>query len=196
MFTGIVKTLGKVVATGRRGDELELRIDLAGLPEGQQIGDSIAVNGCCLTLEASEDSVGRFYLSSETLAKTWLASLKAGDLVNLEDAARFGEPIGGHLVQGHVDGVGRVISRKASGEGEVMEFEAPESLAKFLLPKGSIAVDGISLTIAESGGRQFSVALIPLTLEKTNLRSKKAGDPVNLEGDIVGKWIDRLRSFE
>ena len=118
MFTGIVKTLGKVLATGRRGEELELRIDLSGLPEGQQIGDSIAVNGCCLTLEALDGKVGRFYLSAETLEKTWLGKLKTGELANLEDAVRFGDPMGGHLVQGHVDGVGKVISRTPSGEGK------------------------------------------------------------------------------
>ena len=194
MFTGIVQELGSVAKTDRRAGGLELQVDLGRLAERVQLGDSISVCGACLTLEGLERKVARFFLSGETLSKTWLGNLRVGDPVNLEEALRFGEPLGGHIVQGHVEGVGKVLGRKPEGEGQTMAFEVPSELERYLLPKGSIAVDGVSLTIATSEGRRFAAALVPLTMEKTNLRFKKADDPVNLEADLIGKWIERLRT--
>jgi len=195
VFTGIIQELGKVINTAPRAGGIELQIELAKLAERVQLGDSISACGACLTLEGLEKGKGRFFLSEETLSKTWLGSLKVGDRVNLEEALRFGEPIGGHIVQGHVDGVGKVVSRRPEGEGETMDLEAPADLERYLLFKASIAVDGVSLTIAASQRQRFSVALIPLTLEKTNLRLKKPGDPVNLEADLLGKWVERLSNL-
>lgn len=189
MFTGLIQHVGKVEKCAKRGRGFEIYVDLGPVAKGRKVGDSIAVCGVCLTVESISKRVARFYLSPETLKRTWLGGLQSGDFVNLESAARFGDPIGGHLVQGHVDGVGNVSSREMQGQGEWMEFEVPKDLKPFLLVKGSISVDGISLTIARSHGCRFGVALIPLTLQKTNLQFKKPADPVNLEADLIGRWV-------
>lgn len=187
MFTGIVTELGRVKSLRKRSGGLEIWLEIGALAKKSRIGDSISVCGVCLTVEEKKNKAARFFLSKETLQRSWLAQLQLDQRVNLESAARFGDPIGGHLVQGHVDAVGKVVST-----GTVFKIQAPASLKPYLLYKGSISVDGISLTIASARGREFSVALIPLTLKNTNLQFKKVGDPVNLEADVIGKWVKQF----
>ncbi len=190
MFTGIVekKTTIKAVqstAVGRR-----LTIDLEHLADGTAIGDSIAVNGVCLTVSVLSGSVADFDVMAETLNASSLASLKVGDKVNLERAMAANGRFGGHFVQGHVDGTGR-ISRVVSQGGQVLIYiEAPENMVRHMIKKGSVAIDGISLTIVDITGNTFYVSLIPTTLRDTNLQEKKPGDIVNLEADIVAKMIN------
>lgn len=157
--------------------------------EGLQEGDSIAVDGVCLTAVAFNDEDFVVQISPETYERTALGRLKAGDAVNLERAMAANARFGGHMVQGHVDGVGRIVSSENQGEFAVWKFKAPPEVAKYLIPKGSVTIDGISLTVVEPKGDTFSVALIPATLEKTTLSMKSPGDPVNMEADMVGKHI-------
>ena len=191
MFTGIVQDLGKVAA-------LTLGADGSGRLEVQwgakrrvARGESVAVNGACLTV--LEDGEGRmaFDLSPETLAKTTLGALKPGSGVNLERALRAGEALGGHLMAGHVDGVAKVISLHPQGEGCEMAFEAPAALAPYLADKGSVAVDGVSLTPYGVQGSVFKAALIPHTLAATTLGELKPGDKVNLEVDLLARYVAR-----
>lgn len=185
MFTGLVEEIGAVAR--RSGQEMSILAE--AVLEDLAEGDSIAVDGVCLTAVAinAEDFVVQ--VSPETLSRTTLGELKAGDAVNLERAMGAGGRFGGHFVQGHVDGVGRVIKVENQGEFAVWEFQAPNEVARYLAPKGSIAVDGISLTIVEPVGDTFSVAIIPATLEKTTLKAKRPGHPVNLEADMISKQI-------
>lgn len=159
-------------------------------------GESLAVSGACLTAlapDASPAGTLAFDLSLETLERTWFRALAPGRLVNLERALRLSERLDGHLVSGHVDGVGRVLELADQGDGgRRLTCEAPAELARFLVDKGSITVDGVSLTVVAPRGRVFDVALIPATLARTTLGSARAGDPVNLEADLLGKWVDRL----
>ncbi len=195
MFTGIVTELGRVKSLRKRSGGLEIWVEIGALAKKSRIGDSISVCGVCLTVEEKKNKDARFFLSKETLQRSWLARLQLDQRVNLEPAARFGDPIGGHLVQGHVDGVGHITSVGAGprpARSGVFKIQAPASLKPYLLYKSSISVDGISLTIASARGREFSVALIPLTLKKTNLQFKKNGDPVNLEADVIGKWVKQF----
>ena len=196
MFTGIVQGVGRVVAAIPYGDGLRLHIDVGALDIGDvSAGDSVAVAGCCLTVIAKDDSALSFDLSAETLACT--TGLDGSGAVNLEKALRLSDRLGGHLVSGHVDGVGVVVRfeavRDPAGSWR-LDVEAPRELARFIAPKGSIAVDGASLTINEVNGQRFSANLIPHTLAMTTLGVLAAGSRVNLEVDLIARYVDRLVS--
>jgi riboflavin synthase len=191
MFTGIVQHLATVSAITREGSGIRLEIACGGIASRAAIGDSIAVNGCCLTIvELSGDRLA-FQAGAETLSRTNLGELALGGKVNLETSLRVGDPLGGHLVTGHIDAVGTVIRRDDDGEWTTMWFAYPARLAGELVPKGSIAVDGVSLTLVDVENERFSVALIPHTLGVTTLGLRKPGDHVNLETDILGKYVAR-----
>lgn len=185
MFTGIIEEVGAV--SRRSGSDLTILAKT--VLEGIRVGDSIAVNGACLTVVSFDESGFVVQLSPETIERTTLGALRVGDAVNLERALAYGARVGGHFVQGHVDGVGRVHSVRSQGEFSMWRFRAPEEVARYLVPKGSIAVDGISLTVIEPVRDTFSVAIIPATLARTSLSTKRPGDPVNLEADLLGKHV-------
>jgi riboflavin synthase len=190
MFTGLVECLGTVRSLTAVGAGRDLVVDA---PFAGQVGpgDSVAVNGCCLTVVERLAGAWRFQAGPETLSRTVLGSLVPGDRVNVERALRSGAPLGGHVVQGHVDGVGVLDRRSPQGDWDTVWFRSPEHLAVQMVPKGSIAVDGVSLTLVEVGPASFSVALIPHTLAATTLGFKRPGDAVNLETDVLAKYVQK-----
>lgn len=192
MFTGIVEELGTVAAVERQGDALRLTVRATTALEGTAPGDSIAVNGCCLTVAERTDDTWTADVMQETLDKTSLAGVQPGDRVNLERAVTPQTRLGGHIVQGHVDGVGTVLARRPSEHWEVVEISLPGHLARYLVDKGSITVDGVSLTVVEAGDDRFTVSLIPETLARTTLGLRQAGDRVNLEADVIAKHVEKL----
>jgi riboflavin synthase len=185
MFTGIIEEVGAV--SRRSGADLAILAEK--VLDGLKRGDSVAVNGVCLTVAALNSDGFVAQVSQETNARTTTGALKPGDAVNLERAMAAGGRFDGHFVLGHVDGVGEIESAADQGEFAFWRFRAPEDVAKYLVPKGSVAIDGISLTVVEPERDRFGIALIPATLEVTNLRGKRPGDPVNMEADIIGKHI-------
>ena len=194
MFTGIVEELGEVVAVDDLQDSVRLRVRAPLTASDATPGDSLAVNGCCLTVVDMRDGVFDADVMKETLQKTSLGGLRPGAPVNLERAVTARGRLGGHLVQGHVDGTGVVCARTPSN-WELIWVEMPPELAKYLAVKGSVAVDGVSLTVVElCDGAQpsFSVSLVPTTLERTTLGTKAVGEPVNLEVDVIAKYVERL----
>ena len=191
MFTGIIQHVGAVQSLSQAPLGRRLAIDVGPLAEGLKRGDSVAVNGACLTVSDLSDRVGEFDVVAETLSRTTLGRLRAGGKVNLERALRLGDGLDGHLVQGHVDGVATLKSIRLGGEC-VLTFHAGCDLTGLMVVKGSVAIDGVSLTLAEAGKNQFSVAIIPTTLERTTLGLLKAGDEVNIETDILGKYVQKL----
>jgi riboflavin synthase len=197
MFTGLVETLGTVRELAPAGVGMELLLS-APLYAGKVTwGESIAVNGVCLTVTAYVEDTCRFQVGPETLKRTNLGELRVGDRVNLERSLRMGDRIGGHLVQGHVDAVGRIKQRMVEGDWITMHFTCPEALTAQMAPKGSIAVDGISLTLVDVLPGGFSVALIPHTLAVTTLGFKDVGDHVNLETDLLAKYVAAsLQAFQ
>jgi len=192
MFTGIVEELGTVEAVEDQGDAIRLTIAAAEVLSDAGLGDSIAVNGCCLTVATRTGLTWTADVMQETLDKTGLAGIAPGDRVNLERAVTAEKRLGGHIVQGHVDGVGEVLRRTPSEHWEVVEVSLPAHLARYLVDKGSITVDGVSLTVVEAGDDRFSVSLIPETLARTTLGSRQVGDRVNLEVDILAKHVEKL----
>ena len=193
MFTGIVEGTGTVQAAARRGDVMAVRIDVGGLFAGLPLGGSIAVNGCCLTAVRSDARGFDVELTEETLRRTRFEErLVPGALVNLERPMRADGRFDGHIVQGHVDGVGEIVGLVRSGEAAELSVGVPPHLERYLVEKGSVAVDGISLTVWGIGGGAFSVALIPFTLDVTNLRNAEPGRLVNLEADVIAKYVERL----
>jgi riboflavin synthase len=192
MFTGIVEELGTVEAVEPQGDALRLSIRAATVLDDVRLGDSISVNGCCLTVAAVDGPVWTADVMQETLDKTSLLGAAAGDRVNLERAVTPGPRLGGHIVQGHVDGVGTVVRRSPSEHWELVEFSLPPGLSRYLVDKGSITVDGVSLTVVEAGTETFTVGLIPETLTRTTLGLRGPGDRVNLEVDVIAKYVERL----
>jgi riboflavin synthase len=188
MFTGIVREVGTVAAF----DGSRLVVAAPETTAGAAVGDSVAVAGVCLTVVESGDGSLAFDVVPETLARTALGRLEQGALVNLEPPVRVGDPLGGHVVQGHVDAVGRVRSVAPEGDGRRVWVDAPETVVRYCLEKGSIAVDGVSLTIAGVDGDGFEVALIPHTLAVTTLGTLEPGGEVNLEADVLGKVVERL----
>lgn len=191
MFTGIVETVGEVISAVPRGDGCRLQVWAPGVVEGVSLGDSIAVDGACLTVcELVGDEVS-FEAVRETLDCTAVGSLVKGSKVNLERAMRADGRFDGHIVQGHVDGVGRVVDLKRKANDVELHIECSRELAGLLVNKGSVTVHGVSLTVVEAGETGFHVALIPHTLEVTNLGGLAKEDPVNLEADILGKYISR-----
>ncbi len=185
MFTGLVREVGKVVSF--ENGRLRVESSLAAA-----IGDSVSIAGCCLTVVDGDRRTLAFDAVPETLARTTLGRLRPGDGVNLEPALRAGEPLGGHYVQGHVDGVGTVRSVAEEGDGRRVWLDAPESIHRYCVEKGSVAVDGVSLTIAAVDDSGFAVALVPHTLAVTTLGSLAPGDPVNLEADVLAKYVEKL----
>ncbi|MFT4263679.1 MAG: riboflavin synthase [Nocardioides sp.] len=192
MFTGIVEELGSVAALDRHADAIQLTIAAGEVLTDAQTGASIAVNGCCLTVVRHDDRTWTADVMQETLDKTSLGALQPGDPVNLERSVTAATRLGGHIVQGHVDGLGAIVRRTPSEHWEVVEISLPADLARYVVPKGSIAVDGVSLTVVEVNDDSFTVSLIPETLARTTLGAKQAGDPVNLETDILARHLERL----
>ena len=197
MFTGIVEEVGTVVAREDQADAARLRIRAATVLQDVALGDSISVSGVCLTVTDVEDGVWGTDVMAETLRRSSLGKAEAGGRVNLERAVTAHTRLGGHLVQGHVDGVGSVLSRTPSEHWEVVRIELPRELARYVVEKGSIAVDGVSLTIsavtaADDPAPWFEVSLIPTTLRDTTLGERSPGDPVNLEVDVIAKYVERL----
>lgn len=185
MFTGIIEEVGAV--SRRTGAELKVLAEV--VLDGMRIGDSIAVDGACLTVTAFREDSFDAQVSPETFERTTLAKLRPGDAVNLERPLAVGDRLGGHFVLGHVDAVGQVHSIQPQGDFSLWRFRAPDEVSKYLVPKGSVAIDGISLTVVEPAGDTFGVAVIPETLGRTKLGAKCPGDPVNLEADMMGKHI-------
>ncbi len=193
MFTGIIQGVGTMAAREPRGGDVRLVIDVGSLPfEGVELGESIAVNGVCLTVV--EFAPGRFAAdaSNETLSLTTLGSLSPGDALNLERAMRPDDRLGGHLVSGHVDGVGRVAAIEPDARAQRWRFEAGPEVLRYVAKKGSICVDGVSLTVNQADDTGFEVALIPHTIENTRFAHTGVGDPVNLEVDLIARYVERL----
>ncbi|MEU1308443.1 riboflavin synthase [Streptomyces cinnamoneus] len=192
MFTGIVEELGEVVAVEELGDSSRFRLRGPLVTEGAKHGDSIAVNGVCLTVVETEDGEFIADVMAETLSRSSLGALAPGSRVNLERPMALGGRLGGHLVQGHVDGTGTIVERVPGEHWEIVRIALPDGLARYVVEKGSITVDGVSLTVVEAGDEHFTVSLIPTTLDLTTLGIKQAGDPVNLEVDVLAKYVERL----
>jgi len=185
MFTGIIEEVGAVA----RRSGADLAVLAKTVLDDLKIGDSVAVNGVCLTVAALNDNGFVVQLSPETLERTALSGLAPGDAVNLERAMTVQDRFGGHFVLGHVDGVGYVADVQRSGDFSLWRFRAPDEVTRYIVPKGSVAVDGISLTVLEPTGDTFGAAVIPSTMKNTALSGKRPGDPVNLEADVIGKHI-------
>ncbi|MFF5976048.1 riboflavin synthase [Streptomyces sp. NPDC012769] len=192
MFTGIVEELGEVVAVERLADASRFRLRGPLVTEGAQHGDSIAVNGVCLTVVEFGDGEFTADVMAETLKRSSLGALEVGSRVNLERPMAVGGHLGGHIVQGHVDGTGTVLERTPSEHWEIVKVGLPAPLARYIVEKGSITVDGVSLTVVEVGDDWFTISLIPTTLALTTLGIKQPGDPVNLEVDVIAKYVERL----
>jgi riboflavin synthase len=192
LFTGLVQHLGRIEGFERGSGAGCLRVDLGPLADGLALGGSVAIDGVCLSATELVGSIARFDVLSETLSRSTLGSRRQGDRVNLETSLRVGDPVGGHFVQGHVDGIGTVRERRDLGGQWEFTLAAPETVLETAVEKGSIAVDGISLTIARLSGDRITVAVISETYQRTTMGLRHSGDPVNLEADILGKVVARL----
>jgi riboflavin synthase len=194
MFTGIIEELGRVESVEKRGEGVRIRIAARLVTDGTNEGDSIAVNGVCLTAIDVRDGSFSADGSSETLQRSTLGSLRAGSVVNLERAVTPQTRLGGHIVQGHVDARGKFMSATEHGGSWTVRIGYPPEIARYLVFKGSVAVEGISLTIAELADQYFEIAVIPKTWQVTNLSQLRSGDSVNLEADIIAKYVERIMS--
>ena len=192
MFTGLVAELGTVQRLDRQGESYHLTVSAVKVMQNLKIGDSVAVNGACLTVVDMRDSAFTADVMPETVRLTNIGGLHAGDKVNLERTLRLCDGLDGHIVSGHVEGLGTIISRRPEGIADVVEIAAEARLLRYILPKGSIAIDGISLTVTAVTDSSFYVAIIPHTAKETTLGFKGVGDKVNLETDIIGKYVERL----
>ncbi|WP_153555218.1 riboflavin synthase [Roseimaritima sediminicola] len=192
MFTGLVETLGRVVETIDQDPGRRLRIDCEQVADGLAIGDSVAINGCCLTVVAHSGTMADFEAGTETLSRTNLGRLQAGSPVNLERALAVGDRLGGHYVSGHVDALGSLDRREEEPPWAKLWFNVPPPLTRQMAAKGSITIDGVSLTLVDVTDTQFSVALIPHTLSVTTLGQVQPGDSVNIETDILAKYVGRF----
>ena len=193
MFTGIIQSVGRIEAIENIGNDSRFVIDAGSLNISDiALGDSVAISGVCLTAVAFTDNTFSADVSAETLSVTTLGTLAVGDKINLELALTPTTRLGGHMVSGHVDGVGKVVDRYQDGRSERIEIEAPAALTKYIAAKGSICVDGVSLTVNEVSGNRFGVNIIPHTVEHTNLGRCKASVPVNLEIDVIARYLERL----
>ena len=196
MFTGIVVATGRLVSALAKGGDLELGIDAAALGAGRlAVGDSVSVEGVCLTVTRLDAAVFHADVSRETLAKTTLGTLKEGARVNLEPSLRAGDPLGGHLVSGHVDAVATLTSAAEDGRSCRLQFELQAPLMRYVAPKGSICINGVSLTVNEVGGRRFDVNIIPHTRGATTLGGLRVGAAVNIEIDTIARYLERLANF-
>jgi len=193
MFTGIIQATGRVTRSEPRGGDLRLGIVAPEFDTSDvALGESVAVSGCCLTVVAHQGDTLAFDISNESLALTTLGDLGVGDRVNLEKALRLSDRLGGHLVSGHVDGIGRIVSIQTDARSQRWVIEAPPALARYIAAKGSVCVDGVSLTINTMEGARFGVNLIPHTLEQTTFGDRRVGDRVNLEIDMLARYVERL----
>ena len=192
MFTGIIEHVGTVKAISRSGGSAGLVIDVGPLAADAGTGDSVAVSGVCLTVTSLDGSAASFDVSGETLSRTMLGKLRSEDTVNLERALRADSRLGGHFVQGHVDGLGKIRRIERKDNDRMFEFSVPKELQRQMVEKGSVAVDGISVTAASITPHGFTVAVIPHTFENTTLGRKKVGDEVNIEVDVLGKYVRRF----
>jgi len=193
MFTGIIEATGRVARIEPRGGDARLVVEAGALGLGDvALGDSISVSGVCLTAIAIDGDEFAADVSVETLTRTSLGALASGAAVNLEKAMRLSDRLGGHLVSGHVDGIGRVISIEPDARSQRWVFELPPELARYVAPKGSIAIDGVSLTVNEVDGARFGVNLIPHTIGVTTFRERRVGDALNIEVDLVARYVERL----
>lgn len=191
MFTGLVEEKGRIISLRRGADSARLKIKAGLIMDGIQLGDSIAVNGVCLTVTSYDVGAFTADVMAETLAKTNLGALQSGDPVNLERALRLGDRLGGHLVSGHIDGVGTISRMEKHDIATLITIAAPPAVMHYIVKKGSVAVDGTSLTVVDHDEESFIVSLIPHTARVTVLGQKKPGDQVNLEGDVIGKYVER-----
>ena len=197
MFTGIIQTVGTVASIEPRGGDVRLTISARDLGfDDVAVGDSICVSGVCLTAIALDGAQFAADVSVETLSCTTLGALKIGNGVNLEKSLRLADRLGGHLVSGHVDGVGKVIAVAPDARSQRWTFELPDALARYVAAKGSICIDGVSLTVNEVEHNRFGVNLIPHTIDVTTFRDKRAGDAVNIEVDLIARYVERLRLGE
>jgi riboflavin synthase len=194
MFTGIILAIGTVVRAEPRGGDLRLVVDASRLDRELALGDSLCVSGVCLTLVERQGMLHAFDVSVETLALTTLGALREGDALNLEPALRLSDSLGGHLVSGHVDGIGRVVAIAPDARSQRWTFEVPAPLSRYIAAKGSICVDGVSLTVNEVDGNRFGVNLIPHTIEATTFQHRRVGDAVNIEVDLIARYVERLRA--
>ena len=192
MFTGIVRELAVAVSAQEAGGGRALVVRAPETAARTGVGDSVAINGCCLTATAIDGDDIAFHAVPETIARTTLGNLEPGDRVNVEPALRAGDELGGHYVQGHVDAVGRIQSVEAEGDGLRVFVEAPDDVLRYCVEKGSVTVDGVSLTVAELALDAFAVALVPHTLAATTLATAQPGQRVNLEADVLAKYVERL----
>ncbi|HYE03968.1 MAG TPA: riboflavin synthase [Planctomycetota bacterium] len=192
MFTGIVEHVAALAAVTPARDGVDLAVDLGPLAADARLGDSICVNGACLTIAGLDGATARFHAGAETLRKTTIAGWRSGTAVNLERALRLGDRLGGHLVAGHVDGVGRLVERRPEGASERFTLVLPDDGSVRAVEKGSIAIDGVSLTTWDCRGARISISVIPHTLEHTTLGTLRPGAPVNLEQDQIGRWVQAM----
>ena len=191
MFTGLVEEVGRLFSI-ESGEMLRLNVSADRVMADTREGDSVSVNGACLTVGEVDGRTLTVFAMPETLRRTALGALQEGSAVNLERAMASGDRFGGHIVQGHVDGIGEVLGMRPEGEAEIWEFRAPEAVLRYCVEKGSICVDGISLTIVSVGADTFTVSILPQTRANTNLGELGVGDTVNLEADVIGKYVERL----
>jgi len=196
LFTGIVEELGEVNSIQRGSQSVVLEIKATEVLSDVQVGDSIATNGVCLTVTSFSEDRFTVDVMPETMRKSSLGELKIGDIVNLERALRLQDRLGGHLVSGHIDSIGTIKKKEREDNAVLITISLPQELKRLLVPKGSIAIDGISLTIAELTDNAFTVSLIPHTAEVTTLGVKGVGDIVNLEADLIGKYVERMLNFK
>ncbi|HWQ60860.1 MAG TPA: riboflavin synthase [Negativicutes bacterium] len=192
MFTGLVEELGRVKTIQRGARSVRLTVGAKEIMDDVKLGDSIAVNGTCLTVVDRGDGWFTADVMPETMERTAMAGLKSGDAVNLERTLRVGDRFGGHIVSGHIDGVGVIRAKEADDNAVVVRVAAPVTVMRYIVAKGSVAVDGISLTVVAAGPDWFTVSLIPHTASVTTLGHKGAGAPVNLEADVIGKYVEKL----
>lgn len=192
MFTGLIETTGKVAQVQPAGEEMDIVVDLAGLAREPAIGASIALSGVCCTVVEWKEGKATFRLSAETLRRTWLGRTQPGQTLNLEPAVRAGDPLGGHLVQGHVDGLAEVVEPIDPQAGGELGVRLPRELLHYCVEKGSITLDGISLTLASLEEDVVTIAVIPHTAQVTTLGHARAGDPMNVEVDVLAKYVERL----
>ncbi|MDR3389243.1 MAG: riboflavin synthase [Rudaea sp.] len=197
MFTGIIQTVGKIARVEPCGGDVRLVVDAAALDLADvAVGDSVCVAGVCLTALEVDAASFAADVSIETLSCTTLGTLKSGDGVNLEKSLRLADRLGGHLVSGHVDGIGRVLSVEPEARSQRWRFEVPAALSRYIAAKGSVCIDGVSLTVNDVAGDTFGVNLIPHTIEATTFRATRAGDAVNIEVDIIARHVERLYSCD
>lgn len=196
MFTGLVEELGRIKSIARGAKSVRLTVEAREIMSDVKLGDSIAVNGACLTVVDFGHTWFTADVMPETVERTVLAKLKSGDKVNLERTLRLGDRFGGHMVSGHIDGLGTISSLQKDDNAVIVGITAPADIMKYIIKKGSVAIDGISLTVVECGADRFTVSLIPHTAAMTTLGFKKLGEPVNLETDIIGKYVEKLLGLQ